>query len=595
MATIIQALTFNLASPIDATQTSIPVRNLKDSRGNPITAMIGTILFATIEPRSSTNQEIISFTGITDNGNGVVTLTGVTRNLDPRPPYTSLGGLVPHSNNAECILANNPPFYNDFLRQDSDVTITGDYKFPTPTDPQNAATKAFVEALAFFGAGDADEISKGLTRLTTSPDVALGNPTISIATPAVVTLAAHGLTVNDSVVFSTTGALPTGITAGMTYYVISTGLTANTFQVSLTPAGAAVNTSGGQSGTHTLTRTTPRAVAETDPRLPAGGAAQFLNAITGMMFMYGSATPPTGFLLCDGSSYLFSAQSALFNVLGIQYGLGAGIAGGAGNVTTDTIDFTAHGLVNGQRIYFSTAAVGGSLPAPLVAGTPYFVVNATTNTFQVESSIGGGAINLTTAGASVLIHTGFRVPNLAARFPMGYAAVAPTKVFGFASRSGNVITATGVDNHAHNELQTGQAVVYNNSGGTVITGLTNATTYYVIRITATTFSLATTRALAVAGTAIALTGDGTGTHTFTATYNARPMAQQGGEEDHTLITTEIPSHVHALPEDNGFSFGLGLAGSAAPVTYNTNSQAAGGSEDHSNIPLFTTVNYIIKT
>lgn len=172
MATIIQALTFNLASPIDATQTSIPVRNLKDSRGNPITAMIGTILFATIEPRSSTNQEIISFTGITDNGNGVVTLTGVTRNLDPRPPYTSLGGLVPHSNNAECILANNPPFYNDFLRQDSDVTITGDYKFPTPTDPQNAATKAFVEALAFFGAGDADEISKGLTRLTTSPDVA---------------------------------------------------------------------------------------------------------------------------------------------------------------------------------------------------------------------------------------------------------------------------------------------------------------------------------------------------------------------------------------------------------------------------------------
>lgn len=99
----------------------------------------------------------------------------------------------------------------------------------------------------------------------------------------------------------------------------------------------------------------------------------------------------------------------------------------------------------------------------------------------------------------------------------------------------------------------------------------------------------------MAGTAIALTGDGTGTHTFTATYNARPMAQQGGEEDHTLITTEIPSHVHALPEDNGFSFGLGLAGSAAPVTYNTNSQAAGGSEDHSNIPLFTTVNYIIKT
>lgn len=593
MATIIQALTFNLASPIDASQTSIPVRNLKDSRGNPITAMIGSILFATIEPRSSANQEIISFTGITDNGNGVVTLTGVTRNLDPRPPYASLGGLVPHSNNAECILANNPPFYNDFLRQDSDVTITGNYKFPTPTDPQNAATKAFVEATAFFGAGDADEITKGLTRLTTSPDVVLGNPTISIATPAVVTLTAHGLTVNDSIVFSTSGSLPTGITAGVTYYVISTGLTANTFQISSTPAGAAVNTSGGQSGTHTLTRTTPRAVAETDPRLPAGGAAQFLNAVTGMMFMYGAATAPTGFLLCDGAGHLFSAYPSLFSVLGIQYGLGAGIAGGAGNATTDTIDFTAHGLVNGQRIYFSTAAVGGSLPAPLVAGTPYFVVNTTTNTFQVESSIGGGAINLTTAGASVLIHTQFRVPNLAARFPMGYAATAPTKVFGFASRSGNVITATGVDNHAHNELQTGQAVTYNNSGGTVITGLTNATVYYVIRISATTFSLATTRANAVAGTAITLTGDGTGTHTFTKTYTARPMGQQGGEEAHSLSIAEMPSHTHSYGNQNGGS-GASLYQDAVDGSNNPSS-ATGGSTEHNITPLFTTVNYIIKT
>ena len=39
MATIIQALTFNLAVAIDATQTSIQVRNIKDSRGNPIVAM----------------------------------------------------------------------------------------------------------------------------------------------------------------------------------------------------------------------------------------------------------------------------------------------------------------------------------------------------------------------------------------------------------------------------------------------------------------------------------------------------------------------------------------------------------------------------
>lgn len=75
--------------------------------------------------------------------------------------------------------------------------------------------------------------------------------TITIATPGVVTWTAHGLVANDVVKFSTTGALPTGITAGTTYYVRSTGLTTNTFQISTSAGGSAVNTSGSQSGTHT--------------------------------------------------------------------------------------------------------------------------------------------------------------------------------------------------------------------------------------------------------------------------------------------------------------------------------------------------------
>lgn len=75
--------------------------------------------------------------------------------------------------------------------------------------------------------------------------------TITIATPGVVTWTAHGLVAGDPVTFKTTGALPTGITADSTYYVIATGLTADTFRISATVGGAAVNTSGTQSGTHT--------------------------------------------------------------------------------------------------------------------------------------------------------------------------------------------------------------------------------------------------------------------------------------------------------------------------------------------------------
>lgn len=82
----------------------------------------------------------------------------------------------------------------------------------------------------------------------------LGTATITIASPGVVTNTAHGLVADDPVRFTTTGALPTGLSTGTTYYVLGTGLTTNTFRLATTPGGAAINTSGTQSGTHTLLR-----------------------------------------------------------------------------------------------------------------------------------------------------------------------------------------------------------------------------------------------------------------------------------------------------------------------------------------------------
>ncbi len=83
-----------------------------------------------------------------------------------------------------------------------------------------------------------------LTALTTTSTV-----TITVASPAVVTWTAHGLSNGWPVQFSTTGALPTGLVAGTTYYVL--GAATNTFQLAATPAGTAINTSGSQSGTQT--------------------------------------------------------------------------------------------------------------------------------------------------------------------------------------------------------------------------------------------------------------------------------------------------------------------------------------------------------
>ena len=76
-----------------------------------------------------------------------------------------------------------------------------------------------------------------------------GNVTITIATPAVVTSTVV-LTEGAAISFSTTGALPTGITAGTTYYAYNVnGLTFNL----ITAAGSVVNTSGTQSGTQSIT------------------------------------------------------------------------------------------------------------------------------------------------------------------------------------------------------------------------------------------------------------------------------------------------------------------------------------------------------
>jgi phage-related tail fiber protein len=83
--------------------------------------------------------------------------------------------------------------------------------------------------------------------------------TITIASPGVVTWNNHGLSANDPVKFFTTGSLPSGltagthglVTAGTVYYVVASSITADTFEVSTTPGGSAVNTSGSQSGTQT--------------------------------------------------------------------------------------------------------------------------------------------------------------------------------------------------------------------------------------------------------------------------------------------------------------------------------------------------------
>ena len=71
----------------------------------------------------------------------------------------------------------------------------------------------------------------------------------TVASPGVVNITGHGRQASEAVVFTSTGTLPTGITAGTTYYVLSP--LANSFNISATPGGAAINFTGAPSGVAT--------------------------------------------------------------------------------------------------------------------------------------------------------------------------------------------------------------------------------------------------------------------------------------------------------------------------------------------------------
>lgn len=67
----------------------------------------------------------------------------------------------------------------------------------------------------------------------------------------------------------------------------------------------------------------------------------------------------------------------------------------------DALTVPSHGYSDDDRVVV-TAEFGGALPTGLAEGTAYFVVSATTDTFQLSATQGGAAINLTTDGSGQL-------------------------------------------------------------------------------------------------------------------------------------------------------------------------------------------------
>lgn len=260
LATILADFTTSLSTKLDVAGTSATLVSATDDDG---VALPAGVYFFTLDGNNSQKEHIVctlsgtSITGIYSVSRQGVETSGVARvhRIGCTVSITDFGHIK---------------FMNDLLMGATTFDATAPLGYdgsPNLTTANQFATKGYADALALAGAGPASVTGAGLVRLSVAPSVLIGNVTMTIASPGVMTSTAHGLTVNDIVKFATSGSLPTGIVAGTPYYVIAAGLTADNFEVAATAGGAAINTSGSQSGTHTVTKITPIALSDSDYRL----------------------------------------------------------------------------------------------------------------------------------------------------------------------------------------------------------------------------------------------------------------------------------------------------------------------------------------
>jgi hypothetical protein len=127
------------------------------------------------------------------------------------------------------------------------ITVT-DAVLTSSNVPENDYT-AFDPAVIYAAGDFVRYVAANAHKIYQSISGSRSTVSMTIAAPCVVNWNSHGLAAGTPFQLSTTGALPTGLTAGTTYYVLSP--TTNSFNVAATVGGAAINTTGTQSGVHT--------------------------------------------------------------------------------------------------------------------------------------------------------------------------------------------------------------------------------------------------------------------------------------------------------------------------------------------------------
>lgn len=113
------------ATSITLTSFTVPVSGVPYTMAN-FGDGVSAKGYLTIEPGSRTRQEIVSFTGVTQNSDGSATLTGLSRGLLPFSPFTASSSYaVAHNGGSQVTVSNPPQLYDAIYNYVDNATTSG--------------------------------------------------------------------------------------------------------------------------------------------------------------------------------------------------------------------------------------------------------------------------------------------------------------------------------------------------------------------------------------------------------------------------------------------------------------------------------------
>lgn len=251
---------------------------------------------------------------------------------------------------------------------------------------------------------------------------------------------------------------------------------------------------------------------------------------------------PTGYLLRDGSSFSARTYPELARALLGYHGYGTGLVS-TFNAATDVVTANSHGLLNGDPVFFRN--IGGALPGGITANTIFYVISSTANTFQISTSVGGSAVNITSNGTGTTGSYGtVRTPDARGSVDMGAGTRTSTRNYDSTIQSetdpdmGQVLipaqigtisavnsTTDIITTSANHGFTTGDPIYFT---GTTPAGVTASTLYFAIVLSVNTLQLSTTYANTIGGATpsiVDITNTTTGAAVLAAPYFNSPRNQ----------------------------------------------------------------------